>query len=229
MWKIGPCAHCHQTFFVSRLNIQQRIDCDNCGHPISLPPNVSIGYTLRRAVRHAIQEGIIPVVLTGRFLRNMTNNGFLWLPGIKYHTESESGDIDLLACCDGMLVFCECKSLSETPIDAKLWDKVVDQFLKAANLAKRCHASLVVLAAQVPEFPNRVHERLAAELSNSIQHLLLDRTDLDNGYRKTGADGGISMLGFSDLVANPFPELPRRWPGKPRTIETRWGKYERQG
>ena len=107
-----------------------------------------IGYTLHRAVRHAIKEGIIPVVLTGRFLQNMTNDGFLWLPGVKYQIRAQQGDIDILACCDGRLVFCECKMLKETSFDSSLSEKIVDQFLKTANLAKKCGANLAVLSAK---------------------------------------------------------------------------------
>ena len=111
-WRLGPCGHCRQQYFVPNLNIQKRIVCTHCGNRITLPGTVPVGYTLHRAVRHAISEGVIPVVKAGRFLRNMANNSFLWLPGVKYRTGTQRGDIDLLACCDGHLVFCECKRSS---------------------------------------------------------------------------------------------------------------------
>ena len=47
-WQIGPCGQCNQTYFVSSLNIQRPVICTNCGHRISLPSKVAIGYTLQR-------------------------------------------------------------------------------------------------------------------------------------------------------------------------------------
>ena len=174
------------------------IICQNCGHRISLPSAVPVGYTLQRAVAHAIEEGIIPVVQTGRFLEGLTHKGFLWLPGVKYKNGEVRGDIDLLACCNGGFVFCECKNLEETPNScpiaagncprnsptrSQLWDDVVSQFLQTARLAKACKGCLAVLACKVTEYPVAVMERLKAELGSSIPYLLLKNDDLEKGYR----------------------------------------------
>jgi hypothetical protein len=59
----------------------------------------------------AVREGIVPVLPARRFLSNWTNTGLFWLPGMKFR--HQHGDVDLLACCDGRLVFCECKT---TPV-----------------------------------------------------------------------------------------------------------------
>jgi hypothetical protein len=96
-WKIGPCSRCHRSSFVPKLDIRRRIVCPACGNRISLPESVLLGYSLQRTVQLAVREGIVPVVLTGRFLRRMTNTGFFWLPGVKYKLGDQQGDIDLLA------------------------------------------------------------------------------------------------------------------------------------
>ena len=139
-WEIGPCGHCRQRYFIPHLSIQRRIVCMNCGHRISVPQAVKIGYSVHHAVRHAVKEGIVPVLLTARFLRGLADRGFFWLPGLKYKSGDKAGDIDLLACCDGKLIFCECKRLEATPAEAKVWDEVVDQFLETVAVAKMCRA-----------------------------------------------------------------------------------------
>src|SRR5262249_37239684 len=97
-WKVGPCPRCHKTDFVPRLDIQKRLTCRRCGNGLTLHESVPIGYSLDRTVSLALEEGIVPVVLAGRFLRNMTNRGFFWLPGVKFRMGEKQGDIDLLAC-----------------------------------------------------------------------------------------------------------------------------------
>lgn len=217
-WKLGPCGHCRRQYFVPSLNIQKRVVCTHCGHRITLPAQVPIGYTLHRAVEHAVREGIIPVVLTGRFLRNMSDSGFLWLPGVKYELGGTKGDIDVLACCDGHLVLCECKDLSRALEEKINWDEIVDQFLVLVDVAKRCQGSLAVLAAQVTEYPPRVAERIAAAVGTSIPYLLLTKSELEEGCRKVD-DGGLTRrVGLRDLLPTPFPERAREPTDKPRTI-----------
>src|SRR5262249_26325456 len=197
----------------------------NCGHRIGLPATVPIGYTLQRAVAHSVQEGIIPVAQTGRFLENMTNQGFFWLPGVKYKIGNQPGDLDLLACCDNYLVFCECKCLEKTPADAQVWDDVVDQFLETARIAKLCNGNLAVLASRTSAYPQPVMDRIKAELGSSIPYVLLDKNDLEKGYRSVQEETLERHLAFYDLLPVPFPEKPRDRTGKPRTINMGWGVY----
>jgi DNA-directed RNA polymerase subunit RPC12/RpoP len=224
-WKVGPCSRCNRASFVPKLDIQERVVCPACGNRISLPESVPLGYALHRTVRLAVREGIVPVVLTGRFLRNMSNNGFFWLPGVKYKIGDQPGDIDLLACCDGHLVFCECKQLDATPAGTMVWDDVVVQFLETAAVAKRCGARLAVLAALVNDYPHEVQHRIAAQIGSSIPYLLLTKQDLEAGHRDV-QDGGITR-NLGDILPLPFPERPREATDKPRTINMGWGIYTR--
>jgi DNA-directed RNA polymerase subunit RPC12/RpoP len=71
-WEIGPCSRCNGVFFEPRIDIQKRVLCPACGNRLFLSETIPLGYSLDRHVKRAINEGIIPVVLTGRFLRGMT-------------------------------------------------------------------------------------------------------------------------------------------------------------
>ncbi len=226
-WKVGPCQRCSQYEFVESLDIRKRVTCANCGHRISLPASVPIGYTLPRPVSLAIREGIVPVTLTGWFLRRMTRRGFFWLPGVKYECGGRKGDIDVLACCDGLLVFCECKCLEQTADESGAWDRVVDQFLETAAVARACKAGLVVLASQVAEYPREVRERIARELGDSIGHLLLDRSDLERGTRDVGDGVARRPLAMGDFIRDPFPERQQSKGGKPRSINFGWAMFSR--
>jgi hypothetical protein len=219
-WRIGPCSQCHRSSFVKKLDIQRRVVCPDCGNRISLPQSVPLGYALHPAVQLAAKEGIVPVVLIGRFLRRMTDNGFFWLPGVKYKLGGQIGDIDLLACCDGHLVFCECKELGGAHPEVKVWDEVVAQFLETARIARRCRASLVVLAALAEDYPADVRDRIAAEIGNDIPYLLLAKQDLEAGDRDVKELGHDRPIGLQDLLPDPFPERPREPAERQRTINT---------
>lgn len=216
-WRIGPCGSCKQRYFVSSLRIERRIVCTNCGNRVALPSSVPVGYSLHRAARHAIKEGIIPVVLTGRFLRGMTSQGFFWLPGVEYRKGSQESDIDVVASCDGHLGFCECKLLEETLPRAQVWERVVVKFLELAAIAKTCQGSFVVLASMVKDYPRDVEERIKTELDGSIPWLLLNRHDLEKGYRNVGG-GSPERVRLHHLIPEPFPERPGQVTDKPRTI-----------
>jgi DNA-directed RNA polymerase subunit RPC12/RpoP len=224
-WKLGPCGQCRQQYFVPSLNLQKRVVCTNCGHRITLPASVPVGYTLHRSVKHAISEGIVPVVQTGQFLRNLSSNGFLWLPGVKYKIDQKLGDIDVMACCDGHLVFCECKQLDQTTPEAKVWEEVVEQFLETVEIAKLCRGSLVVLATQVDQYPEQVLQRIAEAVGTKIPYLLLTKADLEKGRRNINDCGVNRSLWMSDLLSEPFPERKREKTDSPRTIEMGWGVY----
>ena len=223
-WRVGPCPHCPRATFAPRLDIRRRVACPACGGRLALPESVPLGYGLDEAVRLALAEGIVPVVLTGRVLRWMTSKGFFWLPGVKYECEGKASDIDLVACCDGHLVFGECKTLGDTLPGSPVWDEVVTQFLTTAGVARRCGASLVVLAAQVVEFPEEVRKRIEEGVGSGLPHLLLNKQDLDDGYQFTQRGEERYPLQLIDILPTPYPERPRQSSGQPRTIDTGQGQ-----
>jgi hypothetical protein len=226
-WKLGPCQRCGQHEFVEYLDIRKRILCANCGQRISIPASVPIGYTLPRPVNLAIIEGIIPVALTGRFLRNMTHSGFMWLPGAKYQLDKRAGDIDVLACCDGHLVFAECKCLEHTKLDASVWPAVVDQFLQTAVVARKCNAAVVVLSSLVDEYPPDVTGRIGKELGDTIAYLILNRADLERGSGRVSEGESQWPLTIGQLIRDPFAERQKAKGGIPRTINFGCGTFSR--
>lgn len=221
-WRLGPCARCRQAWFSEEISIQNPIQCPNCGHRVLLSEKVPIGYSLSPPVKHSLEEGIVPVVLAGRFLRNMTSHGFFWLPGVKFTKAGVGGDADIVACCDGHLVFAECKTLAEISSDAAVWTKVVDQFLELANVAIDCGGDVVMLATLVSTYPEDVVRQIDASLTGRIPFALLDASDLTSGHRNSDAGGWFSM---SDLLPVEFPDQRRQREGAPREMKLGYMKY----
>lgn len=219
-WHLG-CSHCHQSRFVDRLNIQKPIQCPNCGNRIQLRESVDVGYALEHAVGRSLQEGIVTVALTGRFLHNMTNRGFLWLPGVKYQDDSGTGDIDLLACCDGYIVMAECKSLGKTSPDDAVWKTIAEQFSKTVAVAKRCNGHLVVFASQTAEYPRHFKQQLEAT-AGEIRVLLLDNNDLETGLRS--GEGPPLQIGSLFRPEFPDPAVKRTTSGQ-RQIDFGWCQF----
>jgi len=194
---------------------------------VKMREHTGMGYALEPSVRHSLNEGLATVALTGRFLRNMTNTGFFWIPGVKYERSGAKGDIDLLACCDGFLVFGECKKLTSTPHDAATWSATADQFLKLATVAIECQGSLAVLAALVDAFPEEIHHRIEKELSGKIPFLLLNKADLNKGHRSSEPGKEWPPLDLRKLVLTKFPESQvARTPGQ-RQIKLGWSVYKK--
>jgi len=157
----------------------------------------------------------------------MAHSGFLWLPGVKYKVGDKVGDIDILACCDGHLVFCECKRLASAGPEDKVWNEIVSQFLETARVASLCGGSLAVLASQVSGYPQDVQGRIREGIGTKIPYLLLDRHDLETGFRDADPREPARFLGLHDLIPEPFPEVVQRAPERTQTINMGWGIYMR--
>ncbi|HEY8504819.1 MAG TPA: hypothetical protein VIL46_09570 [Gemmataceae bacterium] len=176
----------------------------------------------RALVRHAIEQGITTVAMTGRFLRSLTHDGFLWLPGVKYRWKGVEGDLDLIACCDGHLVVGECKSLETTPSDAGAWNQVLEQFRTTVELARAVRAEVVVLSALAEAFPDDFRANAQEMMDPSMRLLLLDRQDLEKGRRMVDVPGSTLKvpLRIDDLIPDPMPEVPWNRPPEPRVLRT---------
>jgi hypothetical protein len=212
-WRLGPCRKCRQRWFSGRLAINQPITCPSCGNSYSLPEKLEIAYGLAPAIRHSLKEGIIPIALTGRFLRNMTNHGYFWLPGMKWKRSEERGYIDIIACCDGYFVFAECKTLSDIEDESFTWKAVLDQFIQLSNMAIECGAALVVFASQVEKYPLEFSQEIDEKLKSKISYLLLNREELDKGRR------GEKWSSIRDFLPYPFPEAQIKSEGGLRQIK----------
>ena len=76
MWKLDKCGLCDKEYWVEHIDINKPVCCPGCGNIITLGGQVTLGYELNELVRLAIQEGIIPVILTANFLYNCTSKHF---------------------------------------------------------------------------------------------------------------------------------------------------------
>jgi hypothetical protein len=169
-----------------------------------LPAQVPLAFELNPLIRHAVLQGLRPVVLTGRFLEELTGDGFLWLPGMKYTWNSKEGDIDILACCDQILVMAECKDLVEAGTGAPTWEQVFTQFQDLVEVAQACGAELVVLAVRAAAFPSDWDARVASILGGQLRALLLTGADLERGnlFDTRGVMRGV-RFSLSRIMAQP--------------------------
>ncbi len=221
-WQLPRCEACLGTFWETELKISRPIRCPGCGTRLRLPASIQLGYTLHQLVRHAIDQGIMTVALTGRFLRSLTSDGFLWLPSVKFEWNGKDGDLDLIACCDGHLVVAECKSLGEASPEAGVWDRVLDQFQVTIGAAEAVHADVVALAALAKSFPEEFQRKAEEMIGSSTRLLLIDGNDLEKGYRPLTVPGStlMSRLRIDQLVPDSMPEPPPVQPSEPRFLRT---------
>jgi hypothetical protein len=179
------------------------------------------GYALEPRVDKAVREGLIPVALTGDFLRRLTLEGFLWVPGIKYQRGATLGDIDVIAVCDGALVVGECKEMEGVPKSCEDWEASVwPKFEELIETAKACRADIVLLASLADSYPDGWKDRARAKAGDSMSVLLLTREDLDAGHRrlpKTDVMPERQMF-IRDIVRNPRKARVRRDPPGARTV-----------
>ena len=178
-------------------------------------------YALDPQLRKAVGEGLIPVALTGEFLHGLTNEGFFWVPGVKYQRGTVMGDIDVMAICDGALVLAECKELESVATTATVWEaEVWPQFEQLIDTAKSCRADAVVLASLADAYPDGWEERASMKAGDGIGVLCLTRSDLNDGYRRLPPMGNLvgRRMFISDIAPNPrAPDVKKEPPGL-RTI-----------
>lgn len=144
-----------------------------------------IGYELNPLIRFAITEGIVTVALTLRFLKYTTTKGFLWIPGTKYEFNSEKGDLDVAAVCDGRVVFCECKPENRKEDD---WKTTFEQFEALVEIGKHCKADLVVLATLAESIPQDRIDNATRRAAGQSNLAFLTKGDLEDGSRRMASE-----------------------------------------
>lgn len=211
-WKLDKCPSCDKEYWVDDLRINKPMVCPGCLKKISLRDKFQLGYELNELVSLSIREGIIPVVLTARFLRNLTDKGFFWLPGAKCSWGSEKTDLDILACCDGHLVAAECKTLSNTNTESKTWDEIADQIQREVDLLKICKIETIVIAAMCNEFPQEFKNKTIDIIGNELAVLFLNKEDLMKGHRRIAThDQRPRRMRVKDiLLSQPLQKIKKR-------------------
>ena len=121
-WKLDQCPGCEREYWETDLDIRKPLLCPGCKTYIPYKDKVRLGYELNPLMQLALDEGMRPVILTARFLRNLTLHGFLMYPGAKLKKSNQGTDIDICAIGDKTLIAGECKNLTDFKKDGKiLW------------------------------------------------------------------------------------------------------------
>jgi len=199
-WKL-ECKFCDKPYWSDNIDIKNPLRCPGCGKLLYLKEKVELGYELNELVALSIREGIIPVILTGRFLHNLTSNSFLWLPGVKCSIGDINTDLDIFASCDGYLVTAECKELSETKKDALVWNRILDDLHDPIEISAAVGVDLFVFSAMTKNIPDDFIKQLDKLVNNRMITLYLNKNDLEKGYRKKhiGKDSD-RYLSIDDLI-----------------------------
>jgi hypothetical protein len=203
-WRLGPCPKCGYVSWEQQLTPRRPIRCANCPELLDQTADSPVGYSLDPRLAAAVEEGIGPVILTGRVLRRLTGSGFQWVPGIKYERHGNKGDIDIIASCDGYLVVVECKDRENGTAGEGMWA----HFKELLDVALACRADLAVLATLAEEIPQDWVQRAESIAGEAFNVLFLDRADLDAGR--------VICLGDPDERGPPLSinQLVRRGPVK---------------
>jgi hypothetical protein len=222
LWRVGPCPACQTTHHEPELNIKRPYQCPGCGTSISIAEHLVVEYELQPVLEAALKEGLKPVALTGNFLKNLTNQGFLWLPGLKYTHNGVGGDIDIVASCDGHLVFAECKLRDQSDPDKMEWSSILDQVRSMATIARICKADLIVFAALIDSYPSHFRDEVSRIAGDDLPIEILNRDDLEKGYRWIKVDlvPVDRPLCLQDLIPDRFPEERMPKFDEPRLVES---------
>jgi len=218
-WKLSSCLSCDKPYWVTHLDITKPIFCPGCDNAIHLKDKMEIGYELNELVRLSVhEEGITPVLLTARFLKNLTNYGYTWYPGAKVQFDKQDTDLDLLACCDGSLITGECKSLSGPTSQAK-WNEIREQLILPIDVAKKCGFSVFFVSSFTDTYSRKFKADLKKLAGDNLKLLFICRKDLEQGYSEEMNDEGIPRKINMNTILNPRKKNRNRKSNKPaRTI-----------
>ncbi len=110
--------------------------------------------------------------------------------GFKGVLGQEKFDIDIIASCDGILVFCECKNLEKNNPSNKVWGEIKEQFEQLIEKAKKYKAQIAILSSLTEKYPSKIKELERKHSDESLSVVLLDQEDLEKGTRwQTISDG----------------------------------------
>lgn len=199
-WKLERCGLCDKEYWIEHIDINKPINCPGCGNIVTLKSQVNLGYELNELVRLAIQEGIIPVVLTANFLNNTTSEGFIWLAGLKCKYDDIVTDFDLVCICDGHLLAAECKTLDKASRNSKVWSKVAQQLNNPLQIAKKAGFEGYILASLAENYSQVFQKRVKSMSTANLKVSLLNKKDLVSGRRQVKRGEHDWPLAIYDLL-----------------------------
>ncbi len=219
-WKLDQCPGCEREYWENDLDIRKPLLCPGCQAYIPYKEKVQLGYELNPLVRLALKEGIRPVILTSRFLKNLTCHGFLMHPGVKLKKSTEETDVDICAIGDGILIAGECKNLAEFKKNGKvLWREILSQLTLPVSIAKTCGFQLFFVASLTDRYPKSFQNEVSNIAGDSLKVLFLNREDLESGRRKyTDKEGHERTMKLHDILNPPKSFRISKDSRKTRTI-----------
>jgi hypothetical protein len=218
-WKLDQCPGCKREYWATDLDIRVPLLCPGCRTYIPYKDTVRLGYELNPLVELALEEGARPVLLTARFLRNLTWHGFLMCPGVKLKRDDRETDIDLCAIADEVLIAGECKNLAAFNKNGKvLWGEILSQLTVPIEVAKACGFRVFFVASLTDRYPKSFMEGISTLAGDSLELLFLNREDLESGIRKYhDKEGHERTLTLRDVLK---PPKPSRFSENKRKIRT---------
>lgn len=209
-WKLDQCPGCEREYWETDLDIRKPLLCPGCKTYIPYKDKVRLGYELNPLMQLALDEGIRPVILTARFLRNLTLHGFLMYPGAKLKKSHQETDIDICAIGDKTLIAGECKNLTDFKKDGKiLWREILLQLTLPIKVAKACGFRIFFVASLTDRYPKIFQSEVAKIAGDSLKLLFLTRDDLENSRRKYSDKNGYEhTLNLFDLFNPRRPKKP---------------------
>jgi DNA-directed RNA polymerase subunit RPC12/RpoP len=181
--RLPKCNSCGHEYTVDKVDLQKPIVCPGCSSRISFSCRLELAYKLNALFSMALSEGILPVILTGRFLRRLTDRSFMWIPGVKCKHNGQQYDIDIACFCDGNLILAECKSMLGVKEESDEQKEVLEQFSHLINLGKICGARTVFFGSMTNSHPDYLVRFSEENTSSTMTIGLLDREDLELGRR----------------------------------------------
>ena len=199
-WKLEKCGLCDKEYWTEHIDINKPINCPGCGNIITLSSQITLGYELNELVRLVIQEGIIPVVLTANFLYTATSEGFIWLPGVKCHSDDIETDFDLVCICDGHLFAAECKTLNKIGSNSRVWSRIVKKLNRPLVLAQRAGFEGYIVSSLSETYPQTFQKKVESMSKENFKVSLLNKKDLVSGSRKVKRGEHNWSLTINDLL-----------------------------
>lgn len=183
------CPKCDLTQWYSLTTIAELFKCVGCLTNLQPPIRADFSYRLNELFVRGIEQGAIPVLLTNLLLARVSNESYLFTPGVEVTKGELCIDLDILASCNGTVSIAEAKTLDT--ISEKAVEEIRGQLQGICQVAVDLGAGSVVLGTLMKEVPLELQKAIS-ELQKQHPDIKLHVAtvhDLERGYF-TKSEGG---------------------------------------
>ena len=154
------CPVCDLRRWYSIDAVSEVFECAGCLTKIQPSIEAPFQYRLNELVARGVDQGSLPVILTLLFLARLCRDSFLYVSGIIVQSKTETeNDIDILAACDGELVFVECKDLREFA-QPQIRKEFVNQLNNTIKIALQINVPIVLLSTLLQQIPENLKSQV---------------------------------------------------------------------